>query len=382
MTVTDAPRIVTRPLGKPRSWTLKSYLADGGYQGLRAALTMTPEQVHDHVNTANILGRGGAGFEAGRKWGMLRKAEARLPGRQRRRERTGHLQGPRPHRGRPPSAHRGRPDLRLRRRRRPGLPLHPGRVRPRPSNGCRPPSTRPTPTAPSGRNIFGSDFSVDVVVHPGAGAYICGEETALLESLEGKRGYPRIKPPFFPAAIGLYGAPTVVNNVETVSNLPWMMLNGGDAFAALGEGRSKGHQAPGAVRPRQAARQLRAGMGQGHASGSSCTTPGSAAASATTTSSRRSSPAAPPRPGSGPSTSTCSLANEAIAEVGSMAGSGVGHRHGPHHLHGAGGLAHRPLLPPGVVRPVHALPGGERLAGEDPGAHRERARAASPTSTC
>ena len=74
-----------------------------------------------------------------------------------------------------------------------------------------------------GRDIFGSGFSVDVVVHPGAGAYICGEETALLESLEGKRGFPRIKPPFFPAAIGLYGDPTVVNNVETMSNLPWIM---------------------------------------------------------------------------------------------------------------------------------------------------------------
>ncbi len=71
-----------------------------------------------------------------------------------------------------------------------------------------------------GEDIFGSGFSLDIVVHPGAGAYICGEETALLESLEGKRGFPRIKPPYFPAAIGLYGQPTVVNNVETVSNLP------------------------------------------------------------------------------------------------------------------------------------------------------------------
>ena len=79
-----------------------------------------------------------------------------------------------------------------------------------------------------------------MVVHPGAGAYICGEETALLESLEGKRGFPRIKPPFFPAAIGLYGEPTVVNNVETMSNLPWIMVNGGAAFAALGGGRSTG----------------------------------------------------------------------------------------------------------------------------------------------
>jgi NADH-quinone oxidoreductase subunit F len=79
-----------------------------------------------------------------------------------------------------------------------------------------------------------------VVIHPGAGAYICGEETALLESLEGKRGFPRDKPPYFPAAIGLYQAPTVVNNVETLSNLPWIVLNGGEAFASLGEGRSTG----------------------------------------------------------------------------------------------------------------------------------------------
>ena len=101
-----------------------------------------------------------------------------------------------------------------------------------------------------GRDIFGSGFSIDVVVHPGAGAYICGEETALLESLEGKRGFPRIKPPYFPAAIGLYGEPTVVNNVETLSNLPWVMLNGSEAFTALGAGRSTGTRlfAPGRAR--------------------------------------------------------------------------------------------------------------------------------------
>jgi NADH-quinone oxidoreductase subunit F len=91
-----------------------------------------------------------------------------------------------------------------------------------------------------GRNIFGSGFSLDMVVHPGAGAYICGEETALLESLEGKRGFPRIKPPYFPAAVGLYGQPTVVNNVETMSNLPWIIQHGGEAFAALGVGTSTG----------------------------------------------------------------------------------------------------------------------------------------------
>ena len=92
----------------------------------------------------------------------------------------------------------------------------------------------------SASKIFGSDFSLDIVVHPGAGAYICGEETALIEGLEGKRGFPRIKPPFFPAVTGLYGEPTVVNNVETMSNLPWIVHNGGAAFAALGGGRSTG----------------------------------------------------------------------------------------------------------------------------------------------
>jgi NADH-quinone oxidoreductase subunit F len=91
-----------------------------------------------------------------------------------------------------------------------------------------------------GNDIFGSGFNLDLVIHPGAGAYICGEETALLESLEGKRGFPRIKPPYFPAAIGLYGAPTVVNNVETMSNIPWIVMEGGAAFAALGAGRSTG----------------------------------------------------------------------------------------------------------------------------------------------
>ena len=91
-----------------------------------------------------------------------------------------------------------------------------------------------------GANIFGTGYALDIVIHPGAGAYICGEETALLESLEGKRGFPRIKPPFFPAAVGLYGEPTVVNNVETVSNLPWIISNGADAFTALGEGSSTG----------------------------------------------------------------------------------------------------------------------------------------------
>jgi NADH-quinone oxidoreductase subunit F len=91
-----------------------------------------------------------------------------------------------------------------------------------------------------GRNILGTDFSVDVVLHWGAGAYVVGEETALIESLEGKRGEPRLKPPYFPAAIGLYGQPTIVNNVETLSNLPWLARHGAEAYTAIGTPTSPG----------------------------------------------------------------------------------------------------------------------------------------------
>src|SRR5215213_2259874 len=91
-----------------------------------------------------------------------------------------------------------------------------------------------------GRSIGGSDFSVDIVLTWGAGAYIVGEETALIESLEGNRGMPRLKPPYFPAAIGLYGKPTVVNNVETLSNLPWILRHGAEAYKQYGSDSSPG----------------------------------------------------------------------------------------------------------------------------------------------
>jgi NADH-quinone oxidoreductase subunit F len=239
MTITDAPRIVSRRLGQTRSWTLESYLADGGYRALRAALAMTPEQIHEWVNTANILGRGGAGFEAGRKWGMLRQAQPVYLTVNGDESEPATFKDHALIEGDPHQIIEGslicayaigaaqaflfvRGEFPL------GIERLQAALNEAYSYGA------------VGRDIFGSGFSIDVVVHPGAGAYICGEETALLESLEGKRGYPRIKPPYFPAAIGLYGAPTIVNNVETVANLPWITLNGGDAYAALGEGRSKG----------------------------------------------------------------------------------------------------------------------------------------------
>jgi NADH-quinone oxidoreductase subunit F len=90
-----------------------------------------------------------------------------------------------------------------------------------------------------GQNILGTGFNLELVVHPGAGAYICGEETALIESLEGKRGNPRIKPPF-PAVSGLYGNPTVVNNVESIAAVPWIINNGGEEYAKIGTSKSTG----------------------------------------------------------------------------------------------------------------------------------------------
>ena len=239
MAITDAPKIMTSRLGFDDSYTMERYVATGGYTALRKALSMTPEAVASEVDAASLLGRGGAGFPAGRKWSMMRKnpvtylvvnGDESEPATFK-----DHMLIERdPHQileGVLISAYalqvsqafiyiRGEFAL--------GLERMQQAVNDAYAHGA------------VGTNIFDSGFSVDVVVHPGAGAYICGEETALLESLEGKRGFPRIKPPYFPAAIGLYGEPTVVNNVETMANIPWIILNGGAAFAALGQGRSTG----------------------------------------------------------------------------------------------------------------------------------------------
>ena len=239
MAITDAPKIITSRLGHDDSYTLERYLATGGYSALRKAFTMTPEAVAAEVDAASLLGRGGAGFPAGRKWSMLRKnpvtylvinGDESEPATFK-----DHLLIERdPHQiieGVLISAYAlqvSQAFVYLRGEFAFGLERLQAALNEAYEYGA------------VGADIFGSGFSVDAVVHPGAGAYICGEETALLESLEGKRGFPRIKPPYFPAAIGLYGEPTVVNNVETMANIPWIVNNGGAAFAALGGGRSTG----------------------------------------------------------------------------------------------------------------------------------------------
>ena len=238
--ITDTPRIVTRHLDTPESWTLGAYLSTDGYQGLRKALAMSPEEVAQEVQKASLLGRGGAGFPAGQKWSMLRKAEpvylvVNGDESEPATFKDHMLIEQDPHQiveGSLITAYAigaARAFIYIRGEFALGLERMTQAVNEAYEYGA------------AGRDIFDSGWSMDVVVHPGAGAYICGDETGLLESLEGKRGFPRIKPPFFPAAFGLYQAPTVVNNVETLSNIPWIVQNGGDAFAALGgEGRSKG----------------------------------------------------------------------------------------------------------------------------------------------
>jgi NADH-quinone oxidoreductase subunit F len=236
---TTAPRIASARWDVPHSYTLSAFLATGGYDGLRKALSMPSADVAAEVDAASLLGRGGAGFPAGRKWQMLRKAPVTylvINGDESEPAtfKDHWLIESDPHQiiegiiiaAYAIQANRAivfvRGEFAL------GLERMTQAVNEAYEHGA------------LGLNIFGSGFSLDLVVHPGAGAYICGDETALLEALEGKRGFPRIKPPFFPAVQGLYGEPTIVNNVETMSNLPWIVLHGGAAFAALGEGRSTG----------------------------------------------------------------------------------------------------------------------------------------------
>jgi len=221
------------------SHTLARYLDTGGYDTLERALTeMTPQDVADEVEASNIRGRGGASFPTGTKWRFLANAHPRYlvvnadesePGTFKDRillERD-------PHQlieGIALSAYAlgvNRAFVYIR-----------GEY-PKPARRVHRALEEAYEAGYLGANIGESDFSLDITVHLGAGAYICGEETALLSSLEGRRGEPRIKPPF-PAVAGLYGKPTIVNNVETIANIPWIVANGGFAYSSIGPQTSAG----------------------------------------------------------------------------------------------------------------------------------------------
>ncbi len=224
----------------PDSFTLEGYRRAGGYQGLPKALGMDPDEVIAAVKDSGLRGRGGAGFPTGVKWGFIPQGDGKP-----------HYLVINADESEPgtckdiplmlavPQAliegaiiaayaiRANRAFIYVR-----GEVLH---VIRRLHHAV----AEAYAAGYLGENILGSGFSLDVTVHAGAGAYECGEETALLDSLEGFRGQPRLKPPF-PAIAGLYACPTVVNNVESIASVPYILRDGAAAFAALGTERSKG----------------------------------------------------------------------------------------------------------------------------------------------
>src|SRR5210317_745240 len=221
------------------SHLIDSYEKNNGYStAKKTILESSPEKILEEIKASNIRGRGGAGFPTGVKWGFLAEDEDRYlvinadesePGTFKDRillERDPHqlIEGiiitcf---------SANIKEAFIYIR-----------GEYA-KPARRVQQAVEQAYQKGYLGKNIFGSEINLDIVVHLGAGAYICGEETALLNSLEGRRGEPRIKPPF-PAVEGLYAKPTIVNNVESISNVPWITLNGGAAYASIGPERSSG----------------------------------------------------------------------------------------------------------------------------------------------
>jgi NADH-quinone oxidoreductase subunit F len=221
--------------------TLEVYRKKGGYASVEKALkTMTPDAVTEEVKKSGLRGRGGAGFPAGMKWSFLDRksdkprylvcnADESEPGTFKDRylmERIPHLLIEGMITG---SFALGAKTSYIYIR---GEYMYIVRILERAIEEA-------YAAGFLGKNILGTDYSLDLYVHPGAGAYICGEETALLESLEGKRGNPRLKPPF-PAIAGLYASPTVVNNVETIAAVVPIVNMGGDEYAKIGIGKSTG----------------------------------------------------------------------------------------------------------------------------------------------
>jgi NADH-quinone oxidoreductase subunit F len=234
--------VLSRYWDHPRSWTLETYRANDGYRALQKALGMEPDEVVETVKSSGLRGRGGAGFPTGAKWSFIPQddgdakprylvvnADESEPGTCK----DVPLMMATPHaliEGAIIAAYairahhafiyvRGEVISALRR--------------------LRAAVTEAYAHGLLGIDILGSGYHLDMVIHAGAGAYICGEETALLDSLEGRRGQPRLRPPF-PAQAGLYGCPTVVNNVESLASVPPIILNGIDWFRSMGTEDSPG----------------------------------------------------------------------------------------------------------------------------------------------
>src|SRR5262245_33680260 len=226
----ETERVFSRNWGKPEGWTLGVYKATGGYQALEKALSMDPAEIIKVVTDSNIRGRGGAGFPAGKKWSFVPK-DSKKP-------KYVCVNGDESE----PGTFKDRYILELD----PHMLVegtaiackaigsHQAYIYVRGEFGL---ATKRIEAAVEeayaqgvlGKRALGKDYAIDMAVHRGAGAYICGEETAMIESLEGKKGQPRLKPPF-PAVEGLFMCPTIVNNVETLAAVPHIIQRGADWF--------------------------------------------------------------------------------------------------------------------------------------------------------
>jgi len=225
---------------EPDSFRLAGYRRDGGYQALSKALAMAPDEVIQTLKDSALRGRGGAGFPTGVKWGFIPQGDGKPhylvvnadesePGACK--DMPTLLNNPHSLiEGMIIACYAIRAKLAFIYVR--GEVLHVARR-------LHLAVAEAYEAGYLGRNILGSGLDLDIVVHAGAGAYICGEETALLDSLEGFRGQPRLKPPF-PAVAGLYACPTVVNNVESIATVPYILQYGAAEFARFGTEKSKG----------------------------------------------------------------------------------------------------------------------------------------------
>jgi NADH-quinone oxidoreductase subunit F len=235
-------RIIFKNIDRP-GWTndIECYLHDGGYEELKKAFTMKPEQIVNEVKASGLRGRGGAGFPCGVKWGFIKpggskpvylicNADESEPGTFKDR----YIIHQDPHQlleGMIISCYAVNARLAyiyIRGEFPEGAKILEHALAEAKEQGF------------LGENILGSGFDLEIYVFRGAGAYICGEETGLIESMEGKRPYPRIKPPYFPAVLGLYMCPTIVNNVETLCNVKHIVRIGGAEYAKMGKPNNTG----------------------------------------------------------------------------------------------------------------------------------------------
>jgi NADH-quinone oxidoreductase subunit F len=221
--------------------SMDCYLRDGGYEQLRKAVTMERQAIIDEVKKSGLRGRGGAGFPTGVKWGfipptntkpvyLICNADESEPGTFKDR----YIMHQDPHQlieGMVISCFAVKATLAY---------IYIREEFPEAAKILEKALDEARAKNFLGKNILGTGYDLEIYVHRGAGAYICGEETGLIESLEGKRPYPRIKPPYFPAALGLYMCPTIVNNVESLCHVKHIIAMGGEAYAKLGTPNNTG----------------------------------------------------------------------------------------------------------------------------------------------